>query len=59
MAACVDDCEAEVGGLRGGDFVGGGGFVDVVCELEGGFGWVSFGFWDCRVVGRDQGEFSI
>ena len=59
MAACIDDCEAEVGGLRGGDFVRGGGFVDVVGELKGGFCWLSFGFWDCCVVGGDQSQFSI
>lgn len=37
MAACINNCDAEVGGLRGGYFIGSGGFVDVVCELEGGF----------------------
>lgn len=30
MAACIDDCDAEIGGLRGRDFVGSGRFVDVV-----------------------------
>lgn len=59
MAACVDDCEAEIGGLRGGDSVGGGRLVDVVCELERGFGWFSFGFGDCCVVGGDHSQFSI
>jgi hypothetical protein len=58
MASCVDYCDAEVGGLRCGYLVGGGWFIDVICELVRGFCRFSFGLWDSCIVGGNQGQLS-